>query len=186
MSKQEPKKRNDKLRNHEYDGIQEYDNSPPRWLMGLFFFSIGFAVVYLIYYHVANGPSISDEYNASVKAGAVISETGAAPADLAAITHDSAAIAAGRVTYLQNCMPCHGEKGEGKIGPNLADNYWLHGGKPENIQKTIADGVPEKGMLAWKMILGEKKIQELVAFILSIHGTNPPDAKAPQGTLESK
>jgi cytochrome c oxidase cbb3-type subunit 3 len=93
-------------------------------------------------------------------------------------------IAEGKSAYETNCASCHRMDGGGVIGPNLVDEYWLHGGKPEQISNSIAQGIPEKGMIAWGPILGPKKIREVVSYIVSIQGSSPKDPKAPQGNKE--
>lgn len=85
--------------------------------------------------------------------------------------------------FRSNCRACHGENGGGGVGPNLTDAYWLHGGKTENIAQTIAMGVPEKGMISWQAMLTPTEVGQLVAYIHSIQGTKPKDAKEPQGRL---
>ncbi|ROL59346.1 cytochrome oxidase subunit III, partial [Bacteroidetes/Chlorobi group bacterium ChocPot_Mid] len=82
-----------------------------------------------------------------------------------------------------NCAACHGAMGEGGIGPNLPDNYWIHGNGINNIAKTIALGVPEKGMISWKATFKSNDILALASYVMSLHGTNPPNPKAPQGDL---
>ena len=96
----------------------------------------------------------------------------------------TADIAEGKSAYETNCASCHRMDGGGLIGPNLVDEYWLHGGKPEQISNSIAQGIPEKGMIAWGPILGPKKIREVVSYIVSIQGSSPKDPKAPQGNKE--
>jgi cytochrome c oxidase cbb3-type subunit 3 len=96
---------------------------------------------------------------------------------------DAAGIAAGAVTFAKTCTPCHGAKGEGGVGPNLTDDYWLHGGKIEDLFKTIKYGYPDKGMQSWQSTYSPVQIQELASFIKSLKGTNPPNGKAPQGEL---
>jgi cytochrome c oxidase cbb3-type subunit III len=90
----------------------------------------------------------------------------------------------GQTIYKTNCTPCHGSQGEGIIGPNLTDDYWLHGGKDNNIVKTIANGIPDKGMMSWKFELNPSEIGQIVAYIKSIKGTNPKNSKISQGTKE--
>lgn len=90
----------------------------------------------------------------------------------------------GHAIYKSNCTPCHGSHGEGMIGPNLTDDYWLHGGKDNNIVMTIVNGVPDKGMISWKFIFTPLEIAQIVAYIKSIKGTNPKNAKISQGTKE--
>lgn len=90
----------------------------------------------------------------------------------------------GQAIYKANCTPCHGSSGEGMIGPNLTDDYWLHGGKDNNIVKTIVNGVPDKGMMAWKFKFTPNEIGQIVAYLKSIKGSNPKNAKISQGTKE--
>ncbi len=99
------------------------------------------------------------------------------------VVGNAAAIAAGKEVFALNCKPCHGEQGQGIIGPNLTDNYWLHGNRFEDIVGTISNGVPDKGMIAWKATLNPQKINQVAAFVLSIRGSNPPNPKPPQGPL---
>lgn len=90
----------------------------------------------------------------------------------------------GKSIFLQNCSACHGSKGEGGIGPNLTDEYWLHGGTKREIANTILYGISEKGMTSWKDHLSPEEIGRLVVFIRSIQGSRPPDAKQEQGRKE--
>lgn len=90
----------------------------------------------------------------------------------------------GQSIFKANCTPCHGNSGEGVIGPNLTDEYWLHGGKDNNIVKTIVNGVPDKGMMAWKFQFTPTEIGQIVAYLKSIKGSNPKNAKISQGTKE--
>ncbi|HYK77254.1 MAG TPA: cbb3-type cytochrome c oxidase N-terminal domain-containing protein [Daejeonella sp.] len=176
---------------HTFDGITELDNPTPAWFMWLFYASIAFGVVYILNYHVFNwSPLQEEEYVLEMKkaeedkveylakAGNLIDENN--------VKHetDEAIIAAGKAVFAQNCVACHGDKGQGAVGPNLADEYWLHGGKVNNIFKTIKYGVPEKGMISWEKTLTPKQIADVSSYILSLQGTNPDNAKAPQGEKE--
>jgi cytochrome c oxidase cbb3-type subunit 3 len=84
-------------------------------------------------------------------------------------------------SFQQRCAVCHGKNGEGNIGPNLTDDYWLHGGRLTQIYTTISEGVPAKGMLTWKNTLGPAEMLGLAAYVGTLHGTNPPNPKPPQG-----
>jgi cytochrome c oxidase cbb3-type subunit III len=92
-------------------------------------------------------------------------------------------IAVGKRIFLQNCVQCHGEYGQGIVGPNLTDDYWLHGGDFSSIVKTIRYGYPAKGMLAWLGVLKPEDIIKAASYVKTLHGTNPPNPKAPQGEL---
>ncbi|MEJ2055683.1 MAG: c-type cytochrome, partial [Calditrichaceae bacterium] len=94
---------------------------------------------------------------------------------------DEASLSAGKEIFLKNCASCHGDKGQGGIGPNMTDDYWLHGAGMNNVIHTIKNGVPSKGMIAWQPILSEKEIKQVASYLLSLHGTNPPNPKKPQG-----
>jgi mono/diheme cytochrome c family protein len=85
--------------------------------------------------------------------------------------------------FLKNCSGCHGEKGQGTVGPNLTDQYWLHGGSAKNINSTIKDGVAGKGMIAWNAVFSSQEIQQITDCVVLLHGTNPAKAKAPEGEL---
>jgi len=85
------------------------------------------------------------------------------------------------VVFLEHCAVCHGNAGEGGIGPNMADDYWLHGGEIKDIFRTVKYGVPDKGMVPWEQTLSPGQIAEVSNFIVTLRGTNPPNAKAPQG-----
>jgi cytochrome c oxidase cbb3-type subunit 3 len=107
--------------------------------------------------------------------------------ELEALTDDTS-VKAGQERFLKNCITCHGSRGEGIVGPNLTDQYWIHGGGIKNVYSTIKNGVPEKGMISWKLVFTPKEIQQLASFVLSLRGSNPSNGKKPEGTLyvESK
>lgn len=176
---------------HSYDGIQELDNPTPPWFMFLFYSTIFFGVVYGIVYHaIGDGKIMENEYVAEVKEAEIvraeylrkfansINETNVT------LLTDKAKLAEGKTVYANNCVTCHGSAGEGSVGPNLTDEYWLHGGDIKKIFHTITEGVPEKGMIAWKKQLNPLQIQQVSSYILSLKGTHPPNPKAPQGEPE--
>lgn len=175
----------DQLLDHNYDGIQEYDNPLPGWWSGVFIACIVFAVFYAIYYHFGPGNLMMEEYAADQKAQQELAAKAAGPVltddALRALTEDSAAVAAGATVFQTRCIPCHGDKAQGVIGPNLTDEYWIHGGKPTEINHTIRVGVPAKGMISWEKMLSPTEIANVTAFVLTLKGTNPPGAKAPEG-----
>ena len=100
----------------------------------------------------------------------------------AALT-DAASIAEGNKTFVRLCVQCHNAQGQGGIGPNLTDNYWIHGAGMINMTKSIKYGYPEKGMISWRAELSPEEIMKVASFVLTLHGTNPPNPKAPQGEL---
>ena len=177
----------DHLLDHDYDGIKELDNSLPPWWKYGFYITVVAAVIYMFHFHVWNtGPTPEQEYRTEIamaekqmeeyrkKAGDIVDEKTVTLADAKGI-EDGAKI------YLQSCMACHGGKGEGGVGPNLTDNYWMHGGTINDVFKTIKFGVPEKGMQAWEKTFSPSQIKNIASYIKSIAGTNPPNGKAPQG-----
>lgn len=168
------------------DGIKEYDNPLPPWWVTLFWGCNIFAVIYLIYIHGMGGPTLDKELETArsehQKQMTQMADAGdGSGSDLKAVLSSKEAIEAGKAHYKVNCVPCHGPEGQGLVGPNLTDKYWLHGGSAESIIKSISEGIPTKGMVPWKAILGPKKIKETAAFIMSLKGTNPPNPKAPEG-----
>lgn len=187
MSNQHQNENEVPLRPYEADGIFELDNNLPNWWVGLFVFTTIFAALYLMYVHMFGGPSIAQEYQDSLKVKYTTSTqaNGDEPTELNAMLGHDGSIKKGKEAYTANCAPCHGAVGEGTIGPNLTDKHWIHGGAPDKILATIQNGFPAKGMPAWNAILGELKCKQLTAFIQSLKGSNPPNAKAPDGTLEN-
>ena len=146
------------LLDHNYDGIQELDNQLPRWWVWLFYITIIFSAVYLVYYHVAKAGDLQiAEYDKEMKAGAAIkgAAMGKFEASIPTLTPstDPAVLDGGRQTYARFCAPCHRADGGGLVGPNLTDDYWIHGGKFTDNVKVIWDGVPAKGMITWKTML---------------------------------
>ena len=181
----------DIMMEHQFDGISELDNPTPAWFMWLFYSTIAFAFVYMVYYHVLDyGPMQEEEYEiemASAKADReVFLASSANNIDESSVKEnlDSGTLEAGKSLYAANCIACHGDKGQGTVGPNLTDPYWIHGGTVGSIFKTIKYGVPEKGMISWEKTLSPKQISDVSNYIISLKGTNPPNGKAPQGNKE--
>jgi len=173
---------------HEYDGIQELDNPTPGWFMWLFYSTIAFAVAYLLIYHVFGvGQLQYDEYKTEVAQADIAKKEYLSKAanlvdeNTVKLTKDAAVLASGQAIFKQTCSACHGEKAEGKVGPNLTDDYWLHGNKINDLFKTIKYGVLAKGMPTWEKQLSPKQISDVANYIKSIHGSNPPNPKEPQG-----
>lgn len=183
-------KKVDELLEHNYDGIEEYDNDLPLWWQWLFWGTAIFGVVYVLYYHL--GPGLNQEETLALEmeqaakkqqwADEQVKSSGGAE-DLLAMVQDQAKITQGATIFQGKCMACHGMKGEGLVGPNLADNYWIHGGTVQEIKHTIENGVLEKGMLAWKTMMSADDIIAVTAFVWSLNGSNPPNAKPHEGTL---
>jgi cytochrome c oxidase cbb3-type subunit 3 len=173
---------------HQYDGIRELDNSLPPWWVAMFYVTIIFAGAYMVYYHFTDmGVSSQEAYNIEIKeANAEVKAylaTQANKVDENTVTSltDNASLSAAKSLYDVHCVACHGALGEGGVGPNFTDNYWIHGGDIKSIFKIIKYGVPEKGMIAWQAQLNPSDMQKLGSYILSMKGTNPPNGKEPQG-----
>jgi cytochrome c oxidase cbb3-type subunit 3 len=176
------------LLDHNYDGIRELDNHLPPWWLGLLYGSIVFAIVYLLNYHVWHwSPSQEQEYTMAMDEGK--KEVEAYQAKLGEsideksvkVLADAKTLENGKTIYTEKCVACHGAAGEGGVGPNLTDEYWLHGGTINQVFGVIKNGVPEKGMISWKATLKPGQIQEVSNFIMTLKGTNPANPKAPQG-----
>ncbi len=180
----------DILMDHSYDGIRELDNSLPPWWLYMFYASILFAVVYMGYYHFSGRGLSSTELYQKEMAEAedrvraylasrseVVDETNVT------MLFDEEELAFGQTIFQANCAACHGTLGEGGVGPNLTDNYWLHGGSIKDVFRTIKYGVPEKGMIAWQQQLRPLDMHRVSSYIMTLVGTDPPNQKEPQGDL---
>ena len=183
-------KEDDKLiLDHEYDGIQELDNPLPGWWLATFYITIIFSVGYVLYYYAFDGPNSDEELQIGLERIEMRRADAAAAgggdkdeAELVAMSTDTNRIEAGQKEFLVKCMACHGNMGQGLIGPNLTDEYWIHGdGSITAIINQINVGVPEKGMPPWKDLIQPEMIENLAFYIVSIKGSNPPGAKPPQG-----
>jgi cytochrome c oxidase cbb3-type subunit III len=171
--------------NHEADGIRELDNLLPRWWLWLFYLTIVFSIGYMAYYHILHlGDLQTAEYNREAKQGEEIKSAALAKfeASIATLAPETspAVIAQGRQIYGQMCAPCHRPDGGGLVGPNLTDDYWIHGSAYVDSLKTIVNGVPEKGMLTWRGVLKPGQIQAVSSFIYTLRGTAPPNPKPPE------
>lgn len=155
----------------EADGIDEYDNPLPDWWVGLFWFTIVWAIGYGLWYH-----AFADRSQVKNLAEEMAAAEAQYPTQAASLEEATAefqvtpeAIAAGATVFAQNCVACHGANLEGGIGPTFLDEEWLHGGQAANILKTITEGVPAKGMVPWGGILSPEQINQVAAFVISKH-----------------
>lgn len=176
--------------NHEYDGIRELDNHLPPWWKYLFYLTIAFAVIYVFVYHVIQvAPLQEEEYQREMARAEAAMEKrlaesgGAITADNVEFTDDPENIQNGQEIYMSNCAACHGPEGGGGVGPNLTDNYWIHGGSIRDIFSTIKNGVPQKGMIGWENQLSPSDIRDVTSYVVTLVGTSPANAKDPQGEL---
>jgi len=179
------------LLDHEIDGIRELDNKLPRWWVWLFYFNIMFAAVYLLHYHVLRfGDLMAVEYTKEMKAGDVIKGAAMTKFETDIVTlqpsKDPEVVARGMKTFLALCAPCHRPDAGGLVGPNLTDDYWIHGIKFSDNVKTIWNGVPEKGMITWKKTLKPNEIYDVASYIYTLRGTHPPNPKPPENLAPAK
>lgn len=184
-------KEKDIMLDHDYDGIQELDNNLPPWWKYGFYFTIVWSVFYLGYYHVAGGPLSLDEYAADMERAKVETEEyvrkNASNVDESNITlADAAGINEGKSIYTTNCVTCHGKNAEGTVGPNLTDEYWIHGGALSDVFKSVKYGWPAKGMKSWSTDLTPVDMKNVVSYIHSLQGSNPANAKAHEGEVYSE
>ncbi|MDB5020905.1 MAG: Cytochrome [Pedobacter sp.] len=176
---------------HEFDGITELNNPTPRWFMALFIGSMIFAVVYLFNYEVLGfGQTQEQEYVSELEQADLdkiaflsnpVNAKAAVNESSVVLTKDAIVLKSGAALYANRCTPCHGEKAQGIVGPNLTDEFWLHGGTVHDVFKTIKYGVPEKGMISWEKSISAQQISDLTNYLLSLQGSHPAGAKAPQG-----
>lgn len=176
---------------HDYDGIREFDNPLPRWWLATFYGAVVFSVGYWLYYHTLEvGELPRAAYEAEL--GRIEQEESARQAKLEAegkgvneaqfwlLAKDPQVVQRGEAVFKQNCLSCHGVNGQGIVGPNLTDGYWLHGDKAMDVYKTISSGVLDKAMPAWRPLLGVNRVRDVAAFVLTLRDKNLA-GKAPQG-----
>jgi cytochrome c oxidase cbb3-type subunit 3 len=175
---------------HVYDGIRELDNDLPPWWKYGFYLTIVFAGAYLIHYHViSTGDLQTAEYTKSIEKAKIEKEefaknnANSVNETNAVMLTDKAAIAKGEAIFKESCAACHGRVGEGGVGPNLTDTYWMHGGSIKDIFSSIKYGWPDKGMKAWQTDFSPVQIHQISSYIKTLNGTNPPNAKEKQGEL---
>lgn len=181
----------DRLLDHQYDEIQEFDNPTPGWWTWIFVASIVWGALYFfnVIPGIGSGKGREANYNqemaaAKLKYGDAQAPKGASVADAATVLaslHDPAALAAGKELFTTNCVSCHRPDLGGQIGPNLTDDFWIHGNKPQEILATITNGVPDKGMPTWSASLKPEQLAKVAAYVISMHDTHPQTPKEPQG-----
>jgi cytochrome c oxidase cbb3-type subunit 3 len=183
------------LLEHDYDGIQELDNKLPRWWVWLFYLTIIFSAAYLIYFHVTHSGDLqAAEYAKEMQAGEQIKAAAMGNFETSISAQqpssDAAVLETGRQTYAKYCAPCHRADGGGLVGPNLTDDYWIHGGNYADTLKVIWDGVPAKGMITWKTVLKPAEISAVASYIYTLRGAKlatpgkPPENQTPAKSAE--
>lgn len=188
----QPRAEHDQLLDHEYDGIREYDNPLPRWWKVIFWGTFVFSIGYFFHYHVSgNGQSVAASYEADMQeareqqAKANLSEP-VSEDSLTKLMSNPALMTDAKALFGLRCAPCHGDKAQGLIGPNLTDNAWIHGaGTLTDIYGVINEGVLAKGMPAWGKQLSPIEVRKLAAFVGSQRGKNVP-GKPPEGTVPAQ
>ncbi len=177
----------DRLLEHEYDGIREYDNPMPRWWVRIFWGTFFFSLLYVLHFDFGRGLSIEESYTAEMevvnakRAQEALAQA-ASEETLSTMLADTSTVSQGKGVFAKRCAACHADEGQGNIGPNLTDDHWLHGSQLMDIYKTVSDGVPEKGMPAWVRQLTPTELRQAVVFVASLRGKNLP-GKAPEGTV---
>ena len=183
---------NEPVLDHDYDGIEELDNPLPGWWKATFYLTIVFAAGYFAWHNIFAGGQVHEmAYRAEraaldAKVAAIEQAKAAAfdPAALAKELADPKLASTGQPVFAAKCVSCHGAQAQGVIGPNLTDNAWINGdGTPAAIFKVVKDGVNEKGMPPWGPLLKEAELKGVVAYVISLKGSNPPGAKPPQGQV---
>jgi cytochrome c oxidase cbb3-type subunit 3 len=171
---------------HSHDGIQEYDNPLPAWWLWTFFLTIIFGFHYWIHFHLGAGPTQEEELAADMRAIESVQSQAPPPpsgdGDFEKLRGDAAVLSQGKEVYQAKCTVCHGNELQGLIGPNLTDEFWIHGkGAPADIATVVRTGVLDKGMPNWDSMLKAEEITAVVIFTASRIGSKPPNPKAPQG-----
>ncbi|HKK37995.1 MAG TPA: cbb3-type cytochrome c oxidase N-terminal domain-containing protein, partial [Cryomorphaceae bacterium] len=178
------------MMDHEYDGIRELDNNLPPWWVWMFYATIAFGFVYLVYYHVLPyGLTQEEEYLAEVQQAEEAHEAYLAAAknlvdeNNIVMLADVSDLQVGKSIFIEKCQQCHAADGGGGVGPNLTDPYWIHGGSIKDIFKTVKYGVPTKGMISWESQLRPIEMAQVSSYIKTLEGTTPAAPKDPQGEL---
>ena len=183
-------KENTIILDHNYDGIKELDNHLPPWWMALFYGSIAFGAIYLVVYHLVDAaPLPAEEYAMEMRSAEQALEqrqrllANSIDENNIELVTDEAVLASGKQIFDEKCAVCHANDGGGNIGPNLTDDYWLHGGTVKDVFSTVKYGVPAKGMISWKSQLPPPAMRDVSCYIMTLVGTTPAKPKEPQGNL---
>lgn len=179
----------DAMLDHDYDGIHELDNALPPWWKYGFYITIAVAFFYIGYFHAfGEGKNPTQEYEAEINKARIEKEIYEANNkdkidENNVPMADASGLAEGKDLFTAKCWACHGKAGEGGAGPNLTDDYWIHKGSLNDIYHSIKTGYQDKGMQSWAKEFTPKQMSNIASFIKTLHGTNPANAKGPQGDL---
>ncbi|AFM03107.1 cytochrome c, mono- and diheme variants family [Bernardetia litoralis DSM 6794] len=174
------------LMHHNYDGIEELDNDLPPWWKYGFYLCIVAAIIYFVVHIKGIAPNSTEEYEVAMVEGNTLkaqylAEMASSINEENVELADAAGVTKGQALFAKKCKTCHGANAEGLSGPNLTDEYWLHGGDIKSVFTTVKYGVPAKGMISWKDQLSPQEMQQVASFVLSLQGSNPANGKEPQG-----
>jgi cytochrome c oxidase cbb3-type subunit 3 len=189
MSEVQNKNEEKLLLSHEYDGIREFDNPMPKWWKWIFWGSFYFALGYFAHYHLTgNGTSVHESYELEIAAAReaeaqeLLKGGGPSEQTLGEMEANAGLMTDAKTLFVQKCAQCHGNNGEGKIGPNLTDEYWIHGdGSLMAIYNVVSEGVPAKGMPTWSRQMRLIEVMKMAAFVGTIRNTNLPGPRPPEG-----
>jgi cytochrome c oxidase cbb3-type subunit 3 len=177
----------DELLDHEFDGIQEYDNPCPSWWSWLFFLTAIFAPVYYFYFHIGKaGITIEADHQNAVNENlklrfAEIGELKADESTLVAYMQEANWLKVGESVYQQRCKSCHGEGGAGLVGPNLTDDYYKNVQQLTDVAKVVADGAANGSMPGWGTRLHPNEVVLVSAYVASLRGQNLTGPRGNEG-----
>ena len=181
---------NNALTDHCYDGIQEYDNPLPGWWKWLFIATVVFSIFYALYFHIgAPGRSMLDNYDVALAANtrlqfAEIGDLQPNAETIVTYANKPNWLRVGQTVFKTNCISCHGRYGEGKVGPNLTDEYYKNVRTVEDIARVLNKGAGNGAMPAWADRLHPNEIVLVSAYVASLRGTQPAaEGKGPEGNL---
>ncbi len=177
------------IEGHEYDGIQELNNPLPKWWLTTFYGTIIFALIYFGYHQIYDPKGQYDHLADNLQSVLTLQEesridVGDIHVDVAALSSDAGAMATALEHFTSKCAVCHGNAGEGLVGPNLTDKFWIHGrGEARDIVAAIINGFPDKGMPPWGNLIPKEEHAALAAYVVGLQGSEPANAKDPEGNF---
>lgn len=171
------------IKDHVYDGIYELDNDLPPWWKWLFYITIVFAIIYLVRLFFFNAPDLVQEQEYLEEMAQVKAASPETAEFQLVVLNDEASLTTGKEIWVNNCAACHLASGAGIVGPNMTDDYWIHGNTLEEMYKIVEIGVIEKGMIPYKDVLSPTQRLQVISYMISLHGTNPENPKEAQGEL---